>query len=54
VLVLMGGGVNAANVAEALLVADGVAVVTALKGGDMRNAVDLGLARAFVRAATGV
>ncbi|HEU0114661.1 MAG TPA: BtpA/SgcQ family protein [Thermomicrobiales bacterium] len=46
----LGGGATAANVAEALTVADGVAVATWIKHGDMSNPVDPERARQFVAA----
>jgi uncharacterized protein len=46
----LGGGATADNVAEALTIADGAAVATWIKHGDMRNPVDPERARQFVAA----
>jgi uncharacterized protein len=48
--IFLGGGATPENVAEALSAADGVAVATWIKGGDMRNPVDPKLAQAFMDA----
>lgn len=49
----LGGGATVENVAAARCLFDGVTVATSIKRGDMRSAVDPGLARDFLLAALG-
>lgn len=49
----LGGGATAENVGDVAGLVDGVTVATSIKRGDMRNAVEPELARAFVKAALG-